>query len=260
MPKETEHDKIHVSVAWGNNIPKPFHHIIAIFSVFLGLQRDIYQKTLKAKDIVLVLESMWTDNLTLNELEKRLMLDFIKQHQTVIMSERVKLQVCESTETSSIISPTFIHYKKEGGLKLPTDLSARVFEYLLDFECIKRSLFDTDHFFFQPEFQHDHEKYRFGRWDTLDPRTCEDLFQLDQCYNMVESKKCHLCENLTSRYVTDITRELPRLNDFVLCTPCQVKIKVQIFFLIFKTCRNIRCFSSNLNFNKILHLFETDII
>ena len=80
---------------------------------------------------------------------------------------------------TSIIAPIYLFNNEKGGLKLPADLSARVFEYLLDFEMIKVSLFNDNHFFFHERFLSDYESFHCENINTIESKKCQDLFHSD---------------------------------------------------------------------------------
>ena len=158
QPLNTEHSSIPITIAWGDEFPKSRNHIIAIFNVYLGLERDRYNKTARARDILLVLESVWTDDPIVPDKDHQLMSFFIQRNKMVQVSHKVTREIPPTTlekqmgmkSLTSIVAPKYLtDYEKEGGLKLPIDLSARVFECLLDFNILKSSLFNENHFFFE---------------------------------------------------------------------------------------------------------------
>ena len=72
-PLKSIHSSIPIAIAWGDQFPRANKHIIAIFNVYLGLERDRFNKSVKARDVLLVLESVWTDDLLVSEEEHFLM-------------------------------------------------------------------------------------------------------------------------------------------------------------------------------------------
>ena len=88
-PLRTEHSSVPIAIAWGDQFPKSNNHIIAIFNVYLGLERDRYNKTAKARDILIVLESVWSDDPIIAEKEHQLMGLFIKRNQMIQVSHRI---------------------------------------------------------------------------------------------------------------------------------------------------------------------------
>ena len=237
-PLRTEHSSVSIAIAWGDQFPKSTNHIIAIFNVYFGLERDRYNKTAKARDILIVLEPVWTDDPIIAEKEHQLMGLFIKRNQMIQVSHRVIRTIPPTSlekemglkSLTSIIAPRYLtDTERKGGLKLPIDLSARVFEYLLDFDIIKTSLFNENHFFFQEKFLIDYEVLRFEGKDKINTKKCQDLFFSDQYYSLIE-KKCAKCDNRASINVDGIHEELPKSSTSLLCTSCQAKVKRFYFF------------------------------
>ena len=238
-PLKTYHQSITIGIAWGDSIPKPLYHIIAIYNVYLGLERDRFSKTLKAKDIMLILESVWCDQMTLDEHENFLISSFIKEHKMEQVSTRISREIILPGDREEglkkldvIIAPVFL---KEGeGLTLPSNLSGRVFEYLLDFEIIKKSAYSNDHFFFDPKFLNDYEEYRFENEDKLDVKKVQDLFHSTQVFKQITTKcKNTDCNRFLFHKVAETDLYLPRMNTDFVCTSCLEKVK-NLFF-IFKT-------------------------
>ena len=227
---------ISISIAWGDEFPISQNHIIALYNVYFGLERDRYNKTSKIRDILLSLESVWTDEVVIGEKDHQLMNLFTQRNKMVLVSQRVDREVpltslerqLGAKTLSPIVAPKYLSYEGEGGLKLPTDISARVFEYLVDLRILKSSLFNENHFFFEEKTLSNYETIRWEGTDRIP--TQQDLLFSEQYYSKVD-KKCGKCDSDVSQTVEGIHKDLPKATTFVLCGPCQSK--VNNFFLHF---------------------------
>ena len=141
-----------VAIAWGNSFPIAHKHIMAIFNIFAHV-KYFYNRSNDAvvSGIMLVLESMWTDDSALTK-DGKFMIDcFIKNNAKILVSRHPDsiekqsiLTYCLNQEMEGVSSDN--HPKWENviiplqfptdslGLSVPSDIAFRVFEYLLDYD------------------------------------------------------------------------------------------------------------------------------
>ena len=81
-------ERAKIAIAWGNSFPIAHKHIMAIFNIFAHV-KCFYNRSNDAvvSGIMLVLESMWTDNSALTKDEKFMTDCFVKNNAETLVSK-----------------------------------------------------------------------------------------------------------------------------------------------------------------------------